>query len=201
MAVTIPFIARLKVDIGRDADEIENHKITRWLMMFASNMPLVLDDFRGGKIHCEGVGFSGSPATVYDQYISRLLEDFEERWVRVAEDALPLQIEANLETTALQAAGLINSYSQRILNRARYVKNKLGGMHGGGGETRLRLLPREVPLPEVRLSACAAHLKHQSATNNKRSPLRNFVEENKGPIAAVIAILGLTVAIASLFRG
>jgi hypothetical protein len=201
MAVAIPFIARLKVDISRDADEIENNKVTRWLMMFASNKPLILDDFRGGKIHYEGVEFSGSPALIYDQYISRLLEDFEERWVRVTEDALLLQTEANLEATALQAAGLIKSYSQRILNRARDVKDKLGRMRGGEGGSNLHLMPREVSPPEARLLACAAHVKAQSATKNRRSSLGSFILENKGPIGAVITVLSLLVAIASLFRG
>jgi hypothetical protein len=200
MDVAIPFIARLNVDISRDADEIENHKVIRWLMMFAANKPLVLDDFRGGKIHYEGVGFSGSPSIVYDQYISRLLEDFEERWVRVTEDALILQNEANLEATARQAAGLISSHSQRILNRARDVKSKLGNMRGGEGASSLHLLPRKVPPPETRLLACVAHIRAQSAATTKRSSWKNFIQENKGPIAAIVTLFGLVVAIVSLFH-
>lgn len=197
-----PIVARLRIDIPKDADEIDAKFITHWLMMFAGQLPLVLDDFRGGKIHFEGIQFSGSATAIYDQYMSRLLEDFRERWVRTAEDSLVSQLDADLEVVALQVAGLIESQAARLVGRARDVKTKLSTMHGQPSS--LRLLPHDGPTTEERLLAQAANIRRQRnirVTPTSVNVWLDFIRENKGPIAAIVAIVGVAAAILPLFVG
>jgi len=194
VAVTVPFIARLQADIIRDVEEIEDRKITHWLTMLASGKPLRLDDFRGGTINFQGVGFSGSPELVYDQYISRLVEDFEERWIRVSEDAISQYFTADVDETAEQAAGLIQGYSSKLISHARETKERLGRLRNGAGAGRLRLLPRSGPDVRTRLLATAALVSNQRPKPQKAMMGRLEDWGRANPLLAAL-IIGLSGAV------
>lgn len=202
MAVT-PFVTRLYVDVPKDSDLVDRKNITHWLMAFSAGKSVNLDDFRGSTIRLGGVEFSGSAELIYDQYISDLIQEFEERWIRIVEDALDQQLDDKLDEVARQSAGLIEAYSRKLVHRAEAIKGTLGKRSGA---TRLRLRHFRQIAIEKRLLARAEEVRRsRNLLMGTTRPWYQFWHHGKGPVAAVITlatlILGLLGLIVALLLG
>lgn len=156
-------IHRLERDLTGDVDATDRRAITPWLMQFSAGKPLKLSHPRLGHISYEGVGFSGSPALVFDQFVCHTIEDLVDRHLRAVEDALPAVPPAQLDEVVGQATGLLVAARTKLLNRAADIKGSL--LRNGLDDLQpVRLGPGGVEPINVsqRLKDLAHHLRAQT---------------------------------------
>lgn len=120
-------LQRLHHDLEDDRATIDRDCITRWLMCFSANKPLILEHPRLGKIHYSGIGFVGSPELVFDQFVRYSVEDLVEKHTRSVEDFLPDVDNLDLDSVADRAAGMLHSVRAQLYDRAAVIKGRLKG--------------------------------------------------------------------------
>jgi hypothetical protein len=119
--------ANLKRDLDIDTAILDREAITIWLIAFsAQEVQLVLEHPRLGKISYRGaIGFAGSPALIFDQYVGFSIEDLVARYVDRIETELPSIDRPERRVASHRAAEYLLGTRSRLLDRAADIKGRL----------------------------------------------------------------------------
>ena len=160
---------RLKRDLDMDVAIVDRQNITCWLMAFSAGTLLELEHPRLGSIRYLGVGFQGSPALVFDQYVGHVIEDLVERHLVALEAALAIVPRGERAQVVEDGCEELQKARMKLSTRAADIKGRLLGngfnpvpvpLHGAG----------VAPVPIVqRLAAELKALQHMEFQNMKVS--------------------------------
>ncbi len=107
--------------------KLDRDKITHWLMHFSANLPIDIDDCRGGRIRIGGVKFSGSARHVYWSFIMPCLADIIDETLNAANE-MGRKHSPELSRKGLdETAELLKQFGQRTFRRMVEVDRALRG--------------------------------------------------------------------------
>jgi hypothetical protein len=107
-----------------ECEKLDRVQITPWAFL-KSGPPMRVRDFHGREICYQGVGFEGSPRTVFwSRYIEPFLEDIT---FRAVDYALKLSAEkgVNPQWVLTEVQGLLHSYTRKTLERMSDIDARL----------------------------------------------------------------------------